>query len=92
MSASPMSHFKQLLDTYPLLASYWYFDQCECDLPAITQDIELMSCDEQIMLRFFVAIWFGKNRLNFDLIEATRTLNDGYLDDIRQWLNQPLFP
>jgi hypothetical protein len=84
--------FKKLIDLYPLLASYWDFDQRECDLAAIKADIGALSSGEQIMLRFFVAVWLGENRLNFDLIEATKTLDDGNLDDIRQWLNQPVFP
>jgi len=44
------------------------------------------------MLRFFVAVWLGENQLNFDLIDATRTLDVGCLDDIRQWLQTPVFP
>ena len=84
--------FKQLLDTYPLLASYWHFDERECDLAAIRADIGALSSGEQHMLRFLVAVWLGENRLNFDLIDATKALSDDSLNDIRAWLNRPVWP
>ena len=81
-----------MLERYPRLMTYWNFEKREVKLQAIDKDIGAMSHGEQIMLRFFVGIWLGENRLNFDLIDATRVLNDGYLDDIRRWLSQPVFP
>ena len=84
--------FKKMIDLYPLLASYWNFETRDCDLQAINADIGVLSSGEQHMLRFFVAVWLGENRLNFDLIEATKALDDGNLDDIRQWLQTPVFP
>ena len=84
--------FKQLLDTYPLLASYWQFEERECDLAAIENDIGALSSGEQHMLRFFVAVWLGENRLHFDLIDATKALGEDNLNDIRAWLNRPVWP
>ncbi len=84
--------FKKMLNGYPLMASYWNFEQRECDLQAINADLGVLSHGEAIMLRFFVAVWLGDNQLNFDLIEAARVLDDGNLDDIRTWLAQPEFP
>lgn len=84
--------FKQKLDAYPLLASYWNFEKRDCDLEAIKTDLGVVSHGEAIMLRFFVAVWLGENTLNFDLIEAARVLDNGNLDDIRTWLANPMFP
>ena len=84
--------FKQMLERYPCLMIYWNFEKREVKLQAINQDIGAMSHGEQIMLRFFVAVWLGENRLNFDLFEATRVLDDVNLDDLRTWLAQPVFP
>ena len=42
---------------------------------------------EQHMLRFLVAVWLGENRLNFDLIDATKALSEDNLNEIRAWLN-----
>ena len=81
-----------MLERYPRLMTYWNFEKREVKLQTIDQDIGAMSRGEQIMLRFFVAVWLSENRLNFDLIDATRVLDDGNLDDIRQWLAQPVFP
>jgi len=85
-------HFKQWVDHYPVLATYWDFENRSCDLEAIKADLTVLSHGEAIMLRFFVAVWLGENTLNFDLIEAARVLDDGNLDDIRKWLAQPVFP
>lgn len=84
--------FKKMLDAYPLLASYWSFDTRDCDLQAINADIGALSSGEQHMLRFFVAVWLGENQLQFDFIDAVKTLDEGCLDDIRQWLQSPEFP
>ena len=84
--------FKQMLSNYPVLAAYWDFDSRSCDLEAIEKDLGVLSHGEQIMLRFFVNVWLGENQFNFDLIDATRALDDGNLDDIRQWLATPVFP
>jgi len=85
-------HFKQMLSKYPAFTAYWDFEDRSCDLDAIDKDIAALSHGEQIMLRFFVAIWLGENKLNFDLIDATRTLDAGCLDDIRTWLTTPVWP
>ncbi len=84
--------FKKMINQYPLMASYWDFEKRECDLQAINADIGVLSSGEQHMLRFFVAVWLGENQLKFDLIDATKALDDGNLDDIRQWLQTPVFP
>jgi hypothetical protein len=84
--------FKKMLDAYPLLASYWNFETRDCDLQAINADIGALSSGEQHMLRFFVAVWLGENRLHFDLIDATKALGEDNLNDIRAWLNRPVWP
>jgi len=89
---SEQRQFKKMINEYPLLASYWHFETRDCDLQAINADIGVLSSGEQHMLRFFVAIWLGENKLKFDLIGATKALDDGCLDDIRQWLQTPVFP
>lgn len=84
--------FKHMLSNYPRFSAYWDFESRCCDLESAGLDIGALSHGEQIMLRFFAAVWLGENALNFDLIEATRVLDDNNLDDIRQWLANPVFP
>ncbi len=83
--------FKLMLSAYPRFMRYWDFDQRDCHLDAIERDISSMSHGEQIMLRFFVAVWLGENGC-FDLIDAVKTLDEDQLQVITSWLNKPVFP
>lgn len=45
-----------------------------------------------MMCRFVVAVWFGKNRFNFDLIEATSILDPSKRQLIADWFLDPFWP
>jgi hypothetical protein len=51
-----------------------------------------MSHGEQIMARFFVAVWLGENRFDLDLVDAAATLDDTHRQLIVDWLAKPVFP
>jgi len=86
-------HFKQMLDAYPRLASYWDFEARSCDLESIRRDYGVLSSCEKIMLQFFTAVWLGENATaEFDLIDAAKSLDTAELNVIRQWLANPVFP
>ena len=84
--------FKQMLDGYPSLIPFWNFDTRNCDLQALERAIPAMSHGEQIMARFFVAVWLGENQFDFDLIDAAATLDDTHRQLIVDWLINPMFP
>lgn len=84
--------FKMLLDGFPTLASFWNFESRDCNLPALKKAIPSMSHGEQIMVRFFVAVWLGENQLDFDLIDAAANLDDSHRQLIIDWLSNPVFP
>jgi len=84
-------HFKDLVDSYLRFVPYWEFDDRSVDLDAIERDIGMMSHWEQIMLRFFVALWVGETR-DFDFIDAVKTLDYDQLPVITNWLKVPVFP
>lgn len=84
--------FHEMLSPYPQLAKYWNFQNRDCDLDAIEKAIGVLSTGEQHMLRFFVALWLGENRLHFDLINALKTLDTPEVTIIQQWAADPFWP
>lgn len=84
--------FKDMLADYPSLSEFWDFDKRECDIQAIEDAFTWMSHSEQIMLRFFAAVWLGENRFSFDLIEAAKVLGEQDHSVVLQWFSKPEFP
>lgn len=85
--------FMEMLSAYPRFTKYWDFTDRSVNLDAVDQDIGVMSHGEQIMLRFFVSVWLRENR-QFDLIEASRFLDEDHRRVIADWFaaENPLFP
>ena len=86
------THFKEMLLQCPRLAGYWNFADRECDLQSLEKALPVLSHGEQIMARFFVGVWLGENKFEFDLIDAVRTLDEPHLQMILTWMNDPVFP
>lgn len=86
------ARFKTMLSKYPQLLGYWDFAKRECDLEGLKESLSVLSHGEQIMARFFVGLWLGENQFDFDLFDATRSLDDQHLQVILNWLNDPVFP
>jgi hypothetical protein len=84
--------FKQLLDAHPTLVPFWDFESTSLDLAALERALPAMSHGEQIMARFFAAVWLGENKFDFDLVDAAATLDDKHRQLIVDWLASPMFP
>jgi len=84
--------FKKMLEPYSHLKPYWNFEQRECDIDRLRDGLGSLSHGEAIMARFLSAVWLGENTLDFDLIEATKTLDEAQLQVIIAWLSNPVFP
>lgn len=84
--------FKKLLNDFPRLASFWNFENRDCNLQALEKAIPTMSHGEQIMAKFFVAVWLGENQFDFDMIDAAASLDDTHRQLIINWLSNPVFP
>jgi len=84
--------FKQMLTACPFLQPYWDFGKRECDADALENAMGMFSHGEQIMARFFMVVWFGKNQWSFDFIDAARTLDDEHRQVILAWFAAPIFP
>jgi len=84
--------FKELLDQFPRLISYWDFNKRECDLERLKSDMSALSTGEAIVARFLVGVWLGENQLNFDIFDASKSLDSESYQRIVAWLNNPFFP
>lgn len=84
--------FKKLLDNYPSLRPFWDFETRGCDVPGLEKALPAMSHGEQIMARFLAGVWLGENQLEFDMLDAARTLDDPHRQAIIDWLTTPVFP
>lgn len=64
----------------PWLTAYWDFQTNDpaCVTECMEADIGAWSYAEPIMAQFWVIVWFGENRLQFDAIEAASVLDQQY--------------
>lgn len=72
--------------------AYWNFDNRDCDIERLRADLSVLSHGEQIMARFFCAVWCAENILSFDLIEAAKYLDETEHAVVLQWFANPEFP
>ncbi len=84
-------HFKELLNQYPRLCKYWDFDKYECCLPEIEAALPQLSTDDKVMLKFLLAVWLGRDRMDVDVLEFAK-LNTTDRLVITNWLNTPWHP
>ena len=85
--------FKALLEQCcPCIESYWNFEQRECDIERLRASLGSLSHGEAIMTRFLAGVWLNENALDFDMIEAVKTLDEKQLQVIINWLSKPIFP
>lgn len=84
--------FFALLDQVKQLRPYWDLADRSCQVDQLTDDIDRWSPAEQQLARFFVMIWFGQNRMNFDLAEAASSLDEPSRRLIARWMEEPFWP
>ena len=87
--------FKQLLDQHPTLTPFWDFESRDCDLGALERSLPAMSHGEQIMARFFTAVWLGENKKQVRIRSDRRSSHSGPRapPDHRRLASQnPVFP
>jgi len=68
------------------------FDKRNCDLAALVRSLPAIAHGEQIMAKFFTAVWLVENKFDFDLITAAATLDDTQRQIIVDWQANPVFP
>ncbi|MFC4347081.1 hypothetical protein ACFO5Q_04425 [Kordiimonas lipolytica] len=84
--------FAKLLSSCPELFEFWDFSEGSMKADELSDAIGYMSRGEQIMAKFFAAVWWGKNSWNFDLIEAAGSLDRSNREIVSKWLADPFWP
>ena len=86
--------FAELLQQTSWLQPYWTFTSAlpECDLERLEANMSTWSHGERLMAQFMVAVWFGENRLGFDLVEAASALDPEYRVTVADWIKNPFWP
>ncbi len=84
--------FFDLLNQVAWLQPYWSMEERSCHLDQLTDALDRWSPAEQQLARFFVMVWFGKNRMDFDLAEAAAVLDQPYRHIIARWTAEPFWP
>ncbi len=84
--------FAAMLIRYPRLFAFWDFEQRGFDVANFEQALGVFSHGERIIAEFFVGLWRGDNKYNFDFFEAAKVLDAAQLAEIQNWLNDPFFP
>ena len=84
--------FFELLARAPWLTPYWNMEERACHIDRLEGAMGSWSHGEQILARFFVMVWFGQNRMDFDLLDAASVLDHPQRILIVHWLSEPFWP
>lgn len=91
--STTQQQFKNWLNvTAPDLMSLWNWSERAVVPEAVQSYLSTASHGQAIMCRFAVAVWFGQNRFDFDLIEAAGVLDAEKRMVIAKWLADPFWP
>lgn len=93
-----VSHYEQaafavlLEERAAFLLPLWDFESRAIRLDAVETYINSASHGECILARFFLGLWFGENKYNFDLLDAVKTQDEKSMAIIQDWLASPYWP
>lgn len=62
------------------------------DIDRVEAQMGVLSDGEQIMLKFFINLWLGKDHFDFHLMHAASTLDLGNKEIISEWFESPFWP
>ena len=84
--------FAEMLLQVPWLADYWDVPNNSYDRDRLEAALGVWSHGEQIMARFFVMVWNGRNEMEFDLADAAAILDPDSRRLITDWFMDPFWP
>lgn len=91
--SSNQQKFKHWLSVNaPELMYLWDWDDKSVNTDAVQSYLSTASHGQSIMCRFSVAVWFNKNRFDFDLMDAASILDAEKRMAIAAWLVDPFWP
>jgi hypothetical protein len=73
------------------LASVFDFKKRTYNKLEVDNILSTASQSEVWFMRFALGVWHGKNKYNFDLIDAAPVLDTGHYRAIIQWIEKPVW-
>ncbi len=92
LSASQNIFYQWLNQNAPDLMYLWDWNEKSVNNEAVQSYISTASHGQAIMCRFAVAVWFNKNRFEFDFIDAAGVLDQKDRLAIAKWFLEPFWP
>lgn len=92
MSVSQIQFLEWLKQMAPELIDLWDWENREIDPAVVKNYLGTASHGQAIMCRFAVAIWYGQNKFNFDIVDAAGALDPIQRQAIAEWLIDPFWP
>jgi len=76
----------------PFLLGLWDWEAREILPEKVEQYLASASHGEQVLARFFAAVWLHRNHFDFDFLEAVKTLDLRNREIITDWMHEPIWP
>jgi hypothetical protein len=96
MALSSLQRFARMIAPYKHLAPYCDFEGneqlWEFDIPAIKARMGVWSHGEQVLAKFFMALWQRSGEHGFDFFEPVSTLDELDIKKICAWAQDPFWP
>lgn len=93
MLSSSQQIFKAWVEANaPEITYLWNWNDRSLDADAAQNYLNTASHGQSIMCRFAIAVWFGQNRFDFDVIEAAGVLDAKKRSVIANWFIDPFWP
>lgn len=91
--SSEKRQFAELIENHaPEMSHIWDFEKEEY-LPEMGEKfIGVASSGQVILLHFFQAVWFHRDKFNFDITDAASTLDYEKKQMISEWFLNPFWP
>jgi|GEM_PF-1369247 len=76
----------------PYLMHLFDFEKREVNIERANEFVKYSSDGEAIMARFAIGIWCNDDILDFNFIDAVRTLDENNVLIVTNWMKQPFWP
>lgn len=87
------AQFALLLEKHaPYLLHIWDFNKKEYSPELVKSFFGTGSSGEIVMLKFFLAVWLGEDKFNFDITDAASKFSREEKQVITDWLLDPFWP
>ena len=88
---SSRDRFRLMLKEYSLLAHFWNTQENCLRYQEMKDSLGVFSRGEQIMARFYLAVWSADNH-DFDFLDAADFLDNGAKKIVMTWFADPFYP